>query len=592
MIEATDAVLDAEAAVAARVRQDVSRSLFDALFPDEDSTWEGQTVPDRFIEGGVIFARRRYPAHLEFFDAGARYRERCFMAANRVGKCSTHNSLVDTPGGPLRVGDLYATGRQFDLFAWDGGARVTARASAPFRKPAEPCVRLVMADGASFEAALGHRLLTLDGWLHVGDFVQLSRLRGGFAPDRLLSSLGYGPSVRVEGGRSSGRTVPGSPGDYPGGRNSCGGQPRWSKAGAQAIQPLRADAQRHSHLPWRSDDLVARAPSSHHEGHDRLSSQGVLRRIAALVAEFSGRAAGTSGRWLFDLLQGFGPLLAAGGVAFRSGSEAPQYRREPVFSTVDAVGFGVSSRSAREHLVGRRAHRPLPCATSPGREVGIELGPCPLDVPELGSGGVARAYFIGYHEVYDFEVERYANYVGGGLVHHNTIVGAYELTAHLTGRYPDWWTGRRWEHPIRAWAAGRTNETTRDIVQATLLGDVRPIVDGHKGVTGTGIVPGALIGEVSWKAGVADLVDTVRVRHRTGEWSLLGLKSYQQGRGSFEGTGIQVCWDDEEPPEDVYGEQLVRTATTHGMIYLTFTPLAGRSQVVKSFLPTDWRPDV
>ena len=213
-------------------------------------------------------------------------------------------------------------------------------------------------------------------------------------------------------------------------------------------------------------------------------------------------------------------------------------------------------------------------------------------MPELGSGGVARAYFIGYHEVYDFEVERYANYVGGGLVHHNTIVGAYELTAHLTGRYPDWWTGRRWEHPIRAWAAGRTNETTRDIVQATLLGDVRPIVDGHKGVTGTGIVPGALIGEVSWKAGVADLVDTVRVRHRTGEWSLLGLKSYQQGRGSFEGTGIQVCWDDEEPPEDVYGEQLVRTATTNGMIYLTFTPLAGRSQVVKSFLPTDWRPDV
>ena len=257
--EATDAMLDAEAAIAGRVKQDVSRSLYDALFPDEDSVWEGQTVPDRFIEGGTIFARRRYPAHLEFFDAGLTYRERCFMAANRVGK---------------------------------------------------------------------------------------------------------------------------------------------------------------------------------------------------------------------------------------------------------------------------------------------------------------------------------------------TIVGAYELTAHLTGRYPDWWTGRRWEHPIRAWAAGRTNETTRDIVQATLLGDVRPVVDGQKGVTGTGVVPGALVGEVSWKAGVADLVDTVRVRHKTGEWSLLGFKSYQQGRGSFEGTGQQVIWCDEEPDESVYGECLVRTATTNGMIYLTFTPLAGRSQVVKSFLPTDWRPDV
>jgi hypothetical protein len=50
--------------------------------------------------------------------------------------------------------------------------------------------------------------------------------------------------------------------------------------------------------------------------------------------------------------------------------------------------------------------------------------------------------------------------------------GGFELTCHLTGDYPTWWDGKRFRHPIRAWACGKTNETTRDIVQTTLLGDI------------------------------------------------------------------------------------------------------------------------
>src|SRR5215813_15606402 len=33
-------------------------------------------------------------------------------------------------------------------------------------------------------------------------------------------------------------------------------------------------------------------------------------------------------------------------------------------------------------------------------------------------------------------------------------VGGYELVLHLTGQYPGWWKGRRFDRPIRAWAAG------------------------------------------------------------------------------------------------------------------------------------------
>jgi phage terminase large subunit-like protein len=162
--------------------------------------------------------------------------------------------------------------------------------------------------------------------------------------------------------------------------------------------------------------------------------------------------------------------------------------------------------------------------------------------------------------------------------------GGYEMALHLTGFYPDWWPGRVFDHPIRAWAAGKTNETTRDIVQAVLLGDIKH--DGpRKGVSGTGLIPGWLLGQPTWKQGVQDLVDMIKIQHVTGGWSTLGMKSYQQGRGSFEGTAQHVIWGDEEPPLDVYGEMLIRTATTDGIVMLTFTPLEGISDTVLQFLP-------
>jgi phage terminase large subunit-like protein len=165
-----------------------------------------------------------------------------------------------------------------------------------------------------------------------------------------------------------------------------------------------------------------------------------------------------------------------------------------------------------------------------------------------------------------------------------TLGGAYEMALHLTGQYPDWWTGRRFDTPISAWAAGKTNETTRDTVQAALLGKVGH-GDGKKGFTGTGTVRRDCLGGVTWRSGVADLADKVRVKHVSGGWSELGFKAYHQGRGSFEGTALHVIWTDEEVPIDVYGECLIRTATTNGILLLTFTPLAGLTETVLEFLP-------
>ena len=142
---------------------------------------------------------------------------------------------------------------------------------------------------------------------------------------------------------------------------------------------------------------------------------------------------------------------------------------------------------------------------------------------------------------------------------------------------------------MRWWAAGKTNETTRDILQATLLGGIAQR-EGRKHFEGTGVVPGERLGAVTWKQGVSNLADTIKVRHVSGGWSTLGFKSYQQGRGSFEGTAQHGIWLDEEPPMDIYGECIIRTATTNGLVLLTFTPLEGMSEVVMSFLPKEMRP--
>lgn len=156
-------------------------------------------------------------------------------------------------------------------------------------------------------------------------------------------------------------------------------------------------------------------------------------------------------------------------------------------------------------------------------------------------------------------------------------VGGYETALHLTGRYPEWWEGRRFSHPIEAWAAGDTTETTRDIVQSTLMGPLDQL--------GTGLIPGVdIIGEPSRRSGVTGAFDTARIRHVSGGISLLGFKSYDQGRKKFQGTAKHLAWLDEEPPPDVFDECMLRLMTTDGLMLCTFTPLSGVTDITLRYM--------
>lgn len=180
-------------------------------------------------------------------------------------------------------------------------------------------------------------------------------------------------------------------------------------------------------------------------------------------------------------------------------------------------------------------------------------------------------------------------FFGAGLTHRERLmcaanrvgktegVGGYEAVLHLTGQYPEWWTGRRFPKAIRAWAAGDTSKTVREIIQHKLL--------GPPGQWGTGLIPGDSIERVVRASGVPDTAEIIYVKHATGGISPLVMKSYDQRREAFQGTEQDLIWLDEEPPMDIYTECLLRTMTNNGLVMVTFTPLQGMSEVVLTFLP-------
>ncbi len=157
--------------------------------------------------------------------------------------------------------------------------------------------------------------------------------------------------------------------------------------------------------------------------------------------------------------------------------------------------------------------------------------------------------------------------------------GAFEAACHLTGIYPAWWAGRRFTAPTRGWLCGESGEVARDVMQQKLFGQ-----PGVEEAWGSGMIPRSLLLDKSRSHGAADLFDTVQVRHVSGGVSTVTIKSYEQGRRKFQGDDVDFLWFDEEPPMDVYTEGLTRTAATNGIVFMTFTPLNGPTDVVLRFI--------
>jgi phage terminase large subunit-like protein len=160
-----------------------------------------------------------------------------------------------------------------------------------------------------------------------------------------------------------------------------------------------------------------------------------------------------------------------------------------------------------------------------------------------------------------------------------TVSTCYETAMHLTGLYPDWWEGFRFEKPITCMVAGEGWSQVALVLQNELLGsqDVK-ITDN----LGTGAIPKDCIVTNTMRNDGANCIG-VEVKHISGANSYLLFANYTQEVRQLQGFKLNLAVFDEQPPDDFFSEIVTRTATTQGKVLCSFTPLKGLNGLVSKF---------
>jgi phage terminase large subunit-like protein len=147
-----------------------------------------------------------------------------------------------------------------------------------------------------------------------------------------------------------------------------------------------------------------------------------------------------------------------------------------------------------------------------------------------------------------------------------------EWSMHLTGIYPDWWNGYRYDNPISIWVAGLTNTETYQTLKKYYVGEM--------GVEG--FVHSTLIVKTEPQRHL------YFIQHSSGGVSKLRFKSYEQGEEAWQAETLDGVHMDEEPPSKIYSEAITRVASTspdhHGMITLSMTPLKGVTTIMLKYM--------
>ena len=158
-----------------------------------------------------------------------------------------------------------------------------------------------------------------------------------------------------------------------------------------------------------------------------------------------------------------------------------------------------------------------------------------------------------------------------------------ELSYHATGLYPDWWEGRVFKRPVQIWACGTTNELTRDVFQSELFGCPATFPASF----GTGSIPKKCldIDGIIKKPQIPNAFSQVRVKHVSGGYSTITMKSYDSKKRAFMSKAVDIIALDEEPPVDIMSSCLVRQVNKiNSLLKMTFTPENGMTDVVSQFM--------
>lgn len=153
-------------------------------------------------------------------------------------------------------------------------------------------------------------------------------------------------------------------------------------------------------------------------------------------------------------------------------------------------------------------------------------------------------------------------WVFGGNRSGKTECGAVECLWILRGIHPY----RKNRKDVSGWAVSLSRQVQRDVAQAKILR----------------YLPKSWIAEIVMCEGrkgspAAGVIDFIKIKNVFGGTSTLGFKSCDQGREKFQGSSLDFVWFDEEPPQDIYEECVMRVMDRRGDIFGTMTPLKGRT---------------
>ena len=135
---------------------------------------------------------------------------------------------------------------------------------------------------------------------------------------------------------------------------------------------------------------------------------------------------------------------------------------------------------------------------------------------------------------------------------------------------------------VSCWVVSLTRQVQRDVAQEKIL----------KYLPKQWIVQ-IVMAEGGSSAPEYGVIDFIIVKNKFGGVSKIGFRNCEQGRERFAGVGLDFIWFDEEPPEDIYDECLLRLLDRGGVHFATMTPLKGRSWVFdRIYLAADANPEV
>lgn len=439
------------------------------------------------------------------------------IASNKIGKCLTYQTLISTPSGEISIGRLFKNGQPFDVYAWDGSKKVVAKAFAPFKKKGiHKCYRVIMSDGRWFEAADHHKVLTSSGWTSIQDVLLL------FSKNHHVSNGVFYHLVHDGDGR---RLI----------------QKQLDCPDCYSVDSYLNGEQLHRGL--NSDPILLPLQYGFQEYILSLLQRGVLvekyKYILSGLASLLCRGIRFWGRLVEFLFQAFCTSV-------QRMIYAPQgYEQHHVGAF---FGFLLNP------LIGSHIENTLPSYSTP---------------IYIDGNKIVSYTLIGSQEVYDFEVEKYHNYFAGGVIHHNSALGANVVISWALG-YEPW----RYVEP----------ESSNGIC-----------VGGqwyHKSSLGIEPPVNIIITGEDWKLHLGRVIVPELIKWAPRGWyttksneqgveyywtwnnkSTFTLMSYTQDDDLFESFRAQGAWEDEPPPKSKHTALSRGLLLDNGKTLMTLTPL-------------------